>query len=70
MQAFAQGLTLPDGQVCHVGASVGISIYPEHGNAMDNLMTAADQAMYESKHRGGNSYSFFKNASPLKGEIQ
>lgn len=70
VQAFEQGLTLPDGQVCHVGASVGISIYPEHGNAMDNLMTAADQAMYESKHRGGNAYSFFQNASPLKGECQ
>jgi diguanylate cyclase (GGDEF)-like protein/PAS domain S-box-containing protein len=69
VQAFAQGLTLPDGQVCNVGASVGISIYPEHGNAMDNLMTAADQAMYESKHRGGNAYSFFKSAPPLKGKI-
>lgn len=60
VHAFAQGMTLSDGNECHVGASIGISIYPEHGSAMDNLLTAADHAMYESKHRGKNTYTFFK----------
>jgi diguanylate cyclase (GGDEF)-like protein/PAS domain S-box-containing protein/hemerythrin-like metal-binding protein len=70
VQAFAQGLTLPDGQVCHVGTSVGISIYPEHGSAMDNLITAADKAMYESKHHGKNSFTFYRNAPPNKDDFQ
>lgn len=70
VQAFAQSLTLPDGQECYVGASVGISIFPEHGSAMDNLLTAADQAMYESKRRGKNTYTFFKEEKPLKGDFQ
>lgn len=60
VQAFAQGMTLPDGFECRVGASVGISIYPEHGRAMDDLLTAADQAMYDSKRGGKNTYTFFE----------
>ncbi len=63
VQAFAQGMTLPDGCECSVGASVGISIYPEHGSAMDDLMMAADHAMYDSKHGGKNTYTFFKRAA-------
>jgi hemerythrin-like metal-binding protein len=53
---------LSDGGECTVGASVGISIFPDHGSAMDNLLTAADRAMYESKRHGKNTYTFFKDA--------
>jgi diguanylate cyclase (GGDEF)-like protein/PAS domain S-box-containing protein/hemerythrin-like metal-binding protein len=69
VQAFAQSLTLPDGGDCHVGASVGISIYPEHGSAMDHLMVAADRAMYDSKRSGKNSYTFFKQETPDKDDV-
>jgi diguanylate cyclase (GGDEF)-like protein/hemerythrin-like metal-binding protein len=70
VQAFAQSMILADGGECSVGASVGISIYPEHGSAMDSLMTAADHAMYESKRRGKNTYSFFKEKSSHKSDSQ
>jgi diguanylate cyclase (GGDEF)-like protein/PAS domain S-box-containing protein/hemerythrin-like metal-binding protein len=70
VQAFAQSLALPDGRECYVGASVGISIFPEHGSAMDNLLTAADRAMYESKRRGKNTYTFFNEEKPLKDDSQ
>ena len=65
VQAFARGLSLPDGHECNVGASVGISIYPEHGSAMDSLLTAADQAMYGSKSSGKNTYTFFPEGAPV-----
>lgn len=68
VQAFASELTLPDGQVCHVGASVGISIYPEHGSALDSLLTAADQAMYGSKSSGKNTYTFFREKARADAE--
>ncbi len=32
-----------------VNASIGISIYPEHGNTISNLLSHADFAMYEAK---------------------
>ncbi|MBI5890112.1 MAG: bacteriohemerythrin [Nitrosomonadales bacterium] len=70
VQAFAQKMTLSDGNECSVGASVGIGIYPEHGSAMDSLMTAADRAMYESKRRGKNTYTFFRTKSSPKGDFQ
>ena len=41
-----------------VGASVGIALYPEHGDVAEELMRAADDAMYRVKHRGKNNYDF------------
>jgi len=35
--------------ILNVGASIGISKYPEHGKTLDMLLRAADIAMYESK---------------------
>ncbi len=70
VQAFVQGMVLPDGNECSVGASVGISIYPEHGTAMDNLITAADQAMYQSKRSGKSTYTLFAERSPHADDYQ
>ena len=39
-----------------VSASVGIAIYPEHGTTAEQLIRAADKAMYTVKRRGKNSY--------------
>jgi diguanylate cyclase (GGDEF)-like protein len=33
----------------HIGASIGIALYPEHGQSLDTLLRAADIALYESK---------------------
>ncbi|XXJ21110.1 diguanylate cyclase domain-containing protein [Desulfovibrio caledoniensis] len=38
-----------------IGASVGVSVYPEHGTSADVLIQKADQAMYVSKHKGKNT---------------
>ena len=40
-------------------ASIGISIYKEAGYAIENLVAHADNAMYESKKKGGNQYSIY-----------
>lgn len=65
--AFSKGFTLQDGSERHVGASMGISIFPEHGNEMDSLLTAADRAMYESKRGGKNTFTFFTKNLPSEG---
>lgn len=36
-------------RVLSVGASVGISLFPEHGQSADELVNAADIAMYQAK---------------------
>lgn len=40
-----------------VRVSVGIAAYPVNGETMDNVVTAADKAVYESKEQGGNKVS-------------
>lgn len=39
-------------------ASVGIAKYPDNGTTIDQVMSKADSAMYESKHKGKNCYTF------------
>jgi diguanylate cyclase (GGDEF)-like protein len=34
--------------------SIGISAFPVNGDTMDNVITAADNAVYEAKEHGGN----------------
>lgn len=40
----------------HVGASLGIAMFPEHGTDIDSLFHIADQAMYTAKRNGNNQY--------------
>ena len=43
-----------------IGASIGISIFPEDGSSSEVLLKHADIAMYEAKKQGRNNYQFFK----------
>lgn len=42
-----------------ISSSIGIATYPEDTNNTDDLVRYADSAMYFSKQRGKNFYSFF-----------
>ena len=48
------------GHMCHIGASIGISLYPEHSSDLDELLVLADKAMYEVKHFGKNNCRYAK----------
>lgn len=48
-----------DGREFYTGASIGISIYPDDGTTYEELVKAADTAMYQVKESGKNSYQFF-----------
>ena len=51
----------------HITASVGISLYPEHGKLADKLVKAADTAMYQSKKSGKNRFTKLRTAPPQLG---
>ena len=57
-ESLCQPFSLEGQQVC-ISASIGISSYPQDGDALDELMKWADQAMYRTKSRGRNGYSVF-----------
>jgi diguanylate cyclase (GGDEF)-like protein/PAS domain S-box-containing protein len=44
----------------HVTLSIGISIYPDDGDAVEPLLQCADAAMYHAKALGRNNFQFYK----------
>lgn len=46
-------------QELHITASIGIAMYPVDGEDADELLRAADIAMYSAKAAGKNTYQYF-----------
>jgi len=51
-----------ENDIVHVGASIGISIYPQDGGDIEILSKHADIAMYHVKESGRNGYQYFDHA--------
>lgn len=48
-----------DGNQYQISASIGIALFPEHATDAASLMHFADQAMYQAKSEGKNTFRFF-----------
>ena len=55
-----QPISLNGGQAV-VGSSIGIALWPNDGQDMDQLIKKADDAMYKIKKTGKNGYCFINN---------
>ena len=61
-EQLRQSLSLPYyllNEVVHSGVSIGITLYPDDGTKIDDLLKNADQAMYGAKSLGRNNYHYF-----------
>jgi diguanylate cyclase (GGDEF)-like protein/PAS domain S-box-containing protein len=50
----------------HIGASIGISLYPKDGEDAETLIKNADTAMYHAKEHGRGNFQFFEADMNLK----
>ncbi|MGX9134240.1 sensor domain-containing phosphodiesterase [Rummeliibacillus sp. JY-2-4R] len=64
-QAFSMPFQLVDNEL-FIKASIGISLFPEHGDTTEMLIKNADTAMYKAKEVTGNSYHFFSEGMAIK----
>lgn len=58
IKATAQVISV-DGHLFNLTASVGVSVYPFDKSDAESLLRHADQAMYQAKQQGKNSYHLF-----------
>ncbi len=58
INAFKQPLIIEANKL-YTGVSMGISIYPDDGQSYEELVKAADTAMYQVKASGKNSFQFY-----------
>lgn len=63
-QAFEQPFIL-DGLAIEMGASVGISLYPEHGQDPSTLLKRADVAMYDAKSSSSDRIKVYQPSSDV-----
>jgi diguanylate cyclase (GGDEF)-like protein/PAS domain S-box-containing protein len=62
-QKIIDALAIPyflEGREVFITTSIGIGLYPSHGETAEALVKAADQAMYQAKEHGRNNYQFFR----------
>ena len=59
IDALGEPFTI-NNHICHIGVSIGISIYPQDGSDIETLIGCADQAMYKIKSTGKNNLYFYK----------
>ncbi|MEW6647917.1 MAG: EAL domain-containing protein [Pseudomonadota bacterium] len=64
-ESITQKLSAPyhiDGHTITTTPSIGISVFPDDGSVCNDLMRAADVAMYHAKEHGRSNYHYFNEA--------
>ena len=56
---FSKPFALASGREVYVGASVGISLFPEHGRTAEQLIQHADAALFQAKDHGRGIYHIY-----------
>jgi len=50
-----------DDRILYISCSIGISLYPQDGKNVNDLLQYADTAMYKAKEEGRNNFQFYSS---------
>ena len=67
MQVMAKPFRL-DSREMHATTSIGIALYPNDGEDADQLLRAADMALYRAKGQGRNAFRFY--AAEMSAQVE
>ncbi|MGZ5051184.1 MAG: putative bifunctional diguanylate cyclase/phosphodiesterase [Methylobacter sp.] len=56
---LSQPYRLSQSDDARIGASIGISLYPQHGKSSETLISCADAALYHAKENGRGCFAYF-----------
>ncbi|MDF1529482.1 MAG: EAL domain-containing protein [Sedimenticola sp.] len=57
-----------NGRILHVSCSIGVALWPQDGQRLENLLSNADASMYQAKTRSGEKLQFF--TEELNSQVQ
>src|SRR3546814_19128907 len=60
--AFEAPLIIDERQEISISPSIGISVYPDHGQVPSELLKQADTAMYQAKAAGRRTFARYDDA--------
>ncbi len=64
--ASMQEPTVIEGKAIKAGLSIGIAIAPHDGATQDEILKAADRALYKAKQAGRNTFAFYCDPAVLR----
>jgi predicted signal transduction protein with EAL and GGDEF domain len=63
LRETVENIQLPfEGLSVHITLSIGISVYPNNGATLDDLINKADKALYKAKDAGRNRVFCFEES--------
>ena len=70
LESFVLPLELDSGQEILISPSIGIALYPDHGQVPTDLLKYADTAMYQAKERGRNTFAVYTEAMDASARLR
>lgn len=70
LSGFEQPLEIDGRHEVVISPSIGLSLYPEHGQVPTDLLKHADTAMYHAKDRGRNTYQVYTDAMDAQARLR
>jgi predicted signal transduction protein with EAL and GGDEF domain len=62
IHALKQPYRLSHAHEAYIGTSIGIALYPQHGNDIETLMDNVDTALYRAKNNGRGCFTYFSES--------